>query len=45
MVHPMVPPIVALVSGIVILIFPEVLNLVIGIYLVAIGVIGLIGQM
>lgn len=43
MIHPMTPPIVALIAGILILIFPELLNLVVAIYLIAIGVIGLIG--
>ena len=43
MIHPMVPPIVALVAGILILIFPELLNLVVALYLIAIGVVGIIG--
>jgi len=44
MVHPMVSPIVALVAGILILIFPELLNLVVAIYLIAIGVMGILGS-
>ena len=43
MIHPMVPPIVALVAGILILIFPELLNIVVAIYLIAIGIVGIIG--
>ncbi len=45
MFHPLVPPITALICGILILIFPELLNLVVGIYLVAIGIIGILGHM
>ena len=44
MVHPVVTPIVALIAGILILIFPELLNLVIAIYLIAIGIMGIIGS-
>ncbi len=44
MVHPMVPPVVALIAGVLILIFPELLNLVVAIYLIAIGVIGILGS-
>ncbi len=43
MIHPMITPIVALVAGILILIFPELLNLVVAIYLIAIGVMGILG--
>jgi hypothetical protein len=42
MVHPVVSPVVALVAGILILIFPELLNLVVAIYLIAIGIVGII---
>ncbi len=45
MLHPLVPPVTALICGILILVFPEVLNLVVGIYLVAIGIIGILGHM
>jgi hypothetical protein len=44
MIHPMVPPIVALVAGILILIFPELLNIVVALYLIAIGVVGILGS-
>jgi hypothetical protein len=43
MVHPIVSPVVALVAGILILIFPELLNLVVAIYLIAIGIVGIVG--
>ena len=43
MIHPMVSPIVALIAGILILIFPELLNLVVAVYLIAIGVVGILG--
>lgn len=43
MIHPMITPIVAIIAGILILIFPELLNLVVAIYLIAIGIMGLIG--
>jgi len=45
MVHPIVAPIVAVVAGILILIFPELLNLVVAIYLIAVGVMGIIGTL
>lgn len=38
----MVTPIVALIAGVLILIFPELLNLVVALYLIAIGVVGII---
>ncbi len=44
MIHPVVAPVVALVAGILILLFPELLNLVVAIYLIAIGIMGLIGN-
>jgi hypothetical protein len=37
-------PLFALIAGIVILIFPRILNFVIAIYLIIIGVMGLIGR-
>ena len=43
-VHPLVNPIVSLIAGILILIFPELLNFVVAIYLILIGVIGIFGQ-
>lgn len=39
--HPLFYPILALLAGILILIFPAVLNYVVAIYLIIIGVLGL----
>ena len=36
-------PIIALIAGILILVMPRLLNFIVAIYLIAIGVIGLIG--
>lgn len=36
-------PIIALIAGILILVIPRLLNLIVAIYLIAIGVLGLIG--
>lgn len=40
-----VQPIVALIAGILILLMPRLLNFVVAIYLIVIGVLGLINQM
>ena len=45
MVHPVIAPVVAIIAGILILIFPELLNIVVAIYLIAIGVMGVIGSL
>jgi len=45
MIHPAVPPVIAIVAGILILIFPELLNIVVALYLIAIGIMGVIGTM
>jgi hypothetical protein len=37
-------PLFALIAGIIILIFPRILNFVIAIYLIIIGIMGLIGR-
>lgn len=42
-IHPLLGPIVALVAGILILIFPEILNYIVAIYLILIGIAGIIG--
>lgn len=44
-VHPIMHPIIALVTGVLILLFPAILNYIIGIYLIVIGVMGIFGQM
>ena len=38
-------PIIALIAGILILVMPRLLNFIVAIYLIAIGVIGLVGGM
>ena len=38
-------PIIALVAGILILIMPRLLNFIVAIYLIAIGIIGLLGHL
>ncbi|MBS0604485.1 MAG: DUF3096 domain-containing protein [Verrucomicrobia bacterium] len=43
-IHPMVYPIFALISGILILIFPPILNFIVAIYLIIIGTLGLIAH-
>lgn len=43
--HPMISPIIALIAGILILLFPQLLSLVVAIYLIAIGILGLLGRM
>jgi len=42
MIHPIVSPVLALVAGILILILPETLNLIVAIYLIVIGVAGIL---
>lgn len=41
-IHPSLSPIVSLIAGIIILIFPTILNYVIAIYLILIGIMGLV---
>ncbi|MBU6383765.1 MAG: DUF3096 domain-containing protein [Verrucomicrobia bacterium] len=45
MIHPFIGPIVAIIAGILILVFPEFLNIVVAIYLIAIGILGLIAML
>ena len=42
-IHPAVAPLISLIAGIVILLVPRVLNYVIAIYLIVIGLLGLLG--
>ena len=42
-VHLAIGPLIALVAGILILVMPRLLNFIVAIYLIAIGVIGLVG--
>ncbi len=42
--HPFTYPGFSLVAGIIILLFPKILNYVIAIYLIAIGIMGILGR-
>ena len=42
-IHPMITPLVSLLAGIIILFNPKILNLIVAIYLILIGVIGIFG--
>jgi hypothetical protein len=41
---PLIYPIISILAGILILIFPEILNFVIAIYLIVIGIVGIVGR-
>jgi hypothetical protein len=43
-IHPMIYPIFALISGLLILIFPPILNFIVAVYLIVIGFLGLIAH-
>jgi hypothetical protein len=43
--HPMIYPVISLLAGILILIFPAILNYIVAIYLIIIGIVGIIGGM
>lgn len=42
-IHPLIYPIFSLIAGILILVFPAILNYVVAIYLILVGIIGIIG--
>jgi hypothetical protein len=42
--HPLVSPVFSLIAGILILIFPTLLNYIVAIYLIIIGLLGLFGH-
>ena len=44
MIHPLAFPIFSIVTGIIVLIFPTILNYVVAIYLILIGIMGLTGR-
>jgi hypothetical protein len=44
MLHPMLAPITAIVAGVIILIYPKILNYVVAIYLILSGMIVLFGS-
>jgi hypothetical protein len=41
-IHPVIYPIFALLSGLLILIFPPILNFIVAVYLIVIGILGLV---
>lgn len=43
-IHLAIGPVIALIAGILILIMPRLLNFIVAIYLIAIGVLGLVGH-
>ena len=43
-IHFAIGPVIALIAGILILVMPRLLNFIVAIYLIAIGVIGLLGN-
>jgi len=44
MIHPLLYPILTLIAGIIILIFPTILNYIIAIYLIIVGILGIFGN-
>lgn len=42
-IHPIAGPVISLIAGILILIFPRLLNYVVAIYLIIIGLMGIFG--
>ncbi len=42
MIHPLATSIIALIAGVLILIFPEILNIIVAIYLILIGIAGIV---
>ncbi len=40
-VHPIFGPVIALIAGILILIFPQILNYIVAIYLILVGILGI----
>ena len=44
-VHPVLHPVVSLLAGVLILIFPALLNYIVAFYLIIIGIVGVIGAM
>jgi len=44
MLHPIFTPILSIAAGILVLIFPTVLNYIVGIYLILMGLVGIFGR-
>lgn len=45
MIHPVISPVITLLAGILILIFPQILNLIVAIYLIVVGIMGIVATM
>ena len=43
MIYPILEPIVALIAGVLILVRPSLLNYIVAIYLIVVGILGLVG--
>lgn len=43
--HPLAVPLLSLIAGVIILIFPRVLNYIVALYLIVIGIMGLVGYL
>ena len=43
-IHPMIYPVFSILAGILILIFPTILNYVVAVYLILIGILGIVGN-
>ena len=43
-IHPIINPVVALIAGILVLIFPAILNYIVAFYLIIVGLIGIFGK-
>lgn len=41
-IHPLLVPVASLIAGVIILIFPKVLNYIVALYLVLVGILGLV---
>ncbi len=41
MLHPILTPVISLIAGILILIFPAILNYIVAIYLIIVGIMGI----
>ncbi len=45
MFHPLLEPVTAIVAGVIVLLYPKILNYVVAIYLILSGVLAIIGKM
>lgn len=43
-IHPLLNPILALIAGIIILVYPSILNYIVAFYLIIIGILGIVGR-